>query len=788
MPRPDLLEQLRRALIPIVSDVAEDPRKLKPGQLLRLINGTPLGAILTEPQLRRHRQEGGSRIGDGKTIDLIRYAAWLGDRRRRQQTEIQPTISPETRRQPEAAGAAAYDRKRESERARNAAAAKTGRDIYPLPEVADPERRRRCLADPEKFYREYFPQRFPLPFSASHRRLIAELERVIEEGGLKAFALPRGSGKTTLCEAAVIRAVISGKRKYVAMVGASRDAALESLDSIKAEFETNPILAADFPEVCYPIEKLEGINNRQKGQLYQGERTHIKWSGATLVLPTIAGSLASSAMLCVRGITGRIRGMKFARPCDGENARPDLCIIDDPQTDASANSDSQCEKRLKIIQGAILGLAGPGKKIAAAMPCTIIRPNDLADRLLNRDLHPEWSGDVVGLLPKMPTNLPLWDEYAEVRRAEIRAEGDGSKANAFYRKHRKSLEAGAEVMWEERKLPGELSALQHAMNLLIDKPAVFDAEYQNAPKRADTSAIIAPPDVIRRKLSGLPRGMAPAATTRITTYIDVQHSLLYWLTVAWSQGLGGSVIDYATWPEQSQSYFTLRQARNKLPGATPAAAVVAGLTQLMGKLRERRWQREDGAELQTDMHFVDCSDGTLLDALIAHLKRLAGDGHRVMPAFGRGLGPHDRPMADWPKKEGQQVGDHWCLQTNLRYRVRQVVIDTNFWKSFVHQGLAAPLGLPQAICLFGDRNTDHTMLIDHFAAEYCERMTSERTGRTTDVFKAKPGKPDNHLFDCLTGAAAAASALGGVRADLPSTATKKKPPPPSTENRATYFS
>ena len=54
-----------------------DPRKLRPGELCRLLNSTPLGAVINEGQLRRHRTGAGLRIGDARHIDLVRYVAWL---------------------------------------------------------------------------------------------------------------------------------------------------------------------------------------------------------------------------------------------------------------------------------------------------------------------------------------------------------------------------------------------------------------------------------------------------------------------------------------------------------------------------------------------------------------------------------------------------------------------------------------------------------------------------------------------------------------------------------------
>src|SRR5262245_30635375 len=54
-----------------------DPRRLRPAELCRLLNSTPLGEVMSEHQLKRHRNRAGLRIGDGRHVDLLRYVAWL---------------------------------------------------------------------------------------------------------------------------------------------------------------------------------------------------------------------------------------------------------------------------------------------------------------------------------------------------------------------------------------------------------------------------------------------------------------------------------------------------------------------------------------------------------------------------------------------------------------------------------------------------------------------------------------------------------------------------------------
>lgn len=60
-----------------------DPRNLKPGEFCQLVNSTPIGDVLTEPQLRRQRNQAGLRVGSGKTVDLIKYTAWIAGKRHR---------------------------------------------------------------------------------------------------------------------------------------------------------------------------------------------------------------------------------------------------------------------------------------------------------------------------------------------------------------------------------------------------------------------------------------------------------------------------------------------------------------------------------------------------------------------------------------------------------------------------------------------------------------------------------------------------------------------------------
>lgn len=767
-----------------------DPRNLKPGELIRSINSTPLGQVVSEKTLRAHRERAGLRISDadGKRLDLLRYAAWLVHQRHKGQDKkpapdklsLVPQGTPDVAARAAGGNAEAYALKKERERARNAAASETGRDIGELPPIADPERRARALADPEFFSLTYFPLRFKKRLSNNHRGSIAGLKRVAEDGGKKAMADPRGDGKTTRCEVMAIWTVLSGRRKFVPLIGATRAASLENLESIKGEFEFNDLLAADFPEVCFPIRALEGIHNRCKGQLYLGEPTRIKWSGDMLVLPTIEGSPASGSVICCRGLLGRIRGMKHRLP-DGTTMRPDCVVVDDFQTRQSARSARQCERRLKILTGDIIGLAGPGESIAMFVPCTVIERGDAADQLLNHDLHPEFKGVRTKLLESLPTDLDLWDEYAVLRRAGHLTEVY-SAANAFYKKHRKRLDAGAKPTWLGRydEEAGELSAIQHAMNLRIDHPDTFDAEYQNEP-RDPTSDDDKRPTAkeIEGKLSGLPRRKVHLASTVLTAFIDVQQRLLYWGAAAWSPEFTGGLIDYGTWPDQGRNYFLYRDAartiQQQFPTAEVTGSIRGALDALIAQLVSTVYVREGGAEFRIQKLLIDSGDWS---DIIYQCCRESPHAGLLLPSKGLGISADKAPISEWKRHPGRLIGEEWQLgAVENRRAVRLLTFDTNYWKRRLDQGLTTAAGDRGCITLFGEkkRPPDHSMIAAHCLAETREKTIAPARGRTVFIYKLKPEKPDNHLLDVCVGNAVCASLLGCRLIGNPMIPTKPKP-------------
>ena len=733
-----------------------NPSNIRVVDVARLLNSTSFGFVLAQARLYREFNRVGFRIGSSenqRNINLLKYIAWMFDRKH----------TPE-----ETSGARSYEDRRNAERDRQAEQSLAGRDIGPLPEVVNPDRKAACERNFQLFCESYFPETYALAWSPDHLKVIEKIETAVLRGGLFALALPRGSGKTTITESAALWSMLYGHREFVVLIGATESAALELLDSLKTELEVNERLAEDFPEVCYPVAQLEGIANRCAGQLYKGERTRITWTSNEIVLPTVEGSRASGIIVRVAGITGRIRGMKFKRS-DGRSVRPSLVIIDDPQTSESAGSLEQTRKRVRVLAGDILGLAGPGQKISGIMPCTIIRPGDMADIILNRNTHPDWNGEKTRMVYRFPSNMKLWEEYAEIRAEALRTEGNFQKATEFYLANREAMDAGAEVSWEARFNHDEVSALQHAMNLKFLDEAAFQSEYQNDPLPDDTADdSLLSVDEICAKINGLARRRVPLKCDRLTMFVDVQKALLFYVVIAWAEDFTGAVIDYGSWPDQHRHEYSLADANPSIQTLFPKAgfegALYAALSALTDECLGREWEREDGAVLKIERALVDANWGQSTDVVYQFCRQSSHAGV-ILPSHGRYVGASSKPMTEYRKQQGDRLGFNWMIPNVAGKRaIRHVIYDTNYWKSFIHARLAVPVGDKGSLTLYGRIPGAHQLFAEHLTAEY--RVKTQGRGRTVDEWKLKPQSHDNHFLDCVAGCAVCGSMLG---ASLPET-------------------
>lgn len=645
---------------------------------------------------------------------------------------------------------------------------KQSRETGKIPPVARPEWKARAEKDLKFFLLTYMAARFYMGFSDDHEELIKDVQDIILSYGQRTIAMPRGSGKTSILEGAATWAILFGHRKYLFVIAATSPGAKSIMESIKGEIAFNDEIHMDFPEATTAVRALEGISRRTEGQTTEGVPTMLEWNKDRVRLSRTA--IGGGAIMSVAGILGAIRGAK-APLADGSQVRPDMVLVDDFQTTESAKSPQQVEKRLSVINSDILGLCGPGKPIAAFVTCTVIQNGDGAQRLLDRKLNPSWQGRTVRMMITMPSEKAEehWSIYKEIFEADkvddsIPQADKLNRSNAYYIKNRVAMDDGAKAGWIERKNPNEISAIQHAINIRIERGIdAFMSEYQNTPRDPYALNGNQQVDAIRvaARVNGIAPGVVPTGTVELTAAIDVGEHVLWWGVTAFGRGFRGDVVAYGAWPQQSKAYFRAAECEGSLRKEYPATSIEESwhlaITDLAGSLLDSTdWKDENGQGHRISICLIDAGYGTSTDTIF-NLSRDHKWRDRLVPTFGRGIGAKKAPMAEWKREDGERRGSGWIQRPNRLRKLRNVMFDANMWKSFVADRLLTNPSPTGALMLPGTDPRAHLMLADHLTAE--KRMQVAVIGRKVDEWVATPGQ-DNHLLDVISMCHVAASIKG----------------------------
>lgn len=645
------------------------------------------------------------------------------------------------------------------------------RDIGPPAACSDLELRARVENDLGLFLRTIWPTVFKWPFSDDQEKSLTATDRIVEHGGLQAIADPRGTGKTQRAIRAAIKAIVTGKRRFVCIVAATEKKARGIIKAIKTILCYCALLQDLFPAELHGFQFLKGNNRKAAGQLSEGAETAIEISADKIIFPTIRGSRASGACISACGITGDIRG-QFHTLLDGSVIRPDLILLDDPQTKESASSADQTETRLETIEADILGLTGPDTSIACLVLCTVIAPDDLSERLLS---DPKWHGTRTKTIYTWPTHLKEWDRYFEDI-SEAERLNQPELVNQLYIERRDILDAGCQLAWIHRVENGRVSAIQTAM-LIYRRvgPTAFSWEYQNetpanyGAKNAPTAKRIA------TKLIGLSRGVVPRWATKLTAFIDVHLDALFWAMVAWNDDFTGHISDYGIFPEQNRGYVTLADVNPTLRTASgssqPQGAIRWGLDRLAEKILGTAHPVEHGGTL----HVTKCGvDEGYNQAVIHEFVKRSKHGAVLLPCKGFGIRAGDSRIDEYKKNLGtERLGQDWTTKLNEKTKLRFGKIDTNAWKTFVCQRIAAEVGEKGTITIFGERPETHRQILDHCTAEK-PVATYRKDGSEVWEWREPVAGADNHWFDCLSNNAALAS-MSGCSLEHMSTAMDSEP-------------
>lgn len=238
--------------------------------------------------------------------------------------------------------------------------------------------RRALGADPVAFALIYMRRHIAsketggVSFSETHYQwaTIAETWRqpvTAPEQNRHAFIAPRNCGKSTWWFLILpMWAAANGVVRFAAAFASAAAQAEAHLASFKHELDTNPLLRADFPELCTPARKVSGGTVADRSGM----------------LHTTAGFVFAA-----RGVDSAVLGMKVG------DQRPDLLILDDVEPDEASYSPLLAEKRLGTVVDAIFPLNIYAR---VAMVGTVTMPGSIIHQCVKQALgtDPEdWVGD-----------------------------------------------------------------------------------------------------------------------------------------------------------------------------------------------------------------------------------------------------------------------------------------------------------------------------------------------------------------------------------------------------------
>lgn len=332
---------------------------------------------------------------------------------------------------------------------------------------ASRERRERAVVDYKFFCQTYFPHYVPTPHFSLFQQFAFERLPACIDGETEARQVhmaPRGEAKSTyetqlaslwsICRAKWLdehgraRGIAKKARKYViVIVMNTEEQAAEMLESIKAELDTNPRLAQDFPEAC-------GVGR--------------VWQSTTAIT-------RGNIKLRIGGTGKKLRGMKHGP------YRPDLVFLDDLENDEHVRTKAGRDKVQNFVTAGVLGLSPPGGGMDVFWVGTSLH----YDAAINRvGRSPGWRQKVFRAIMRWPDNMRLWEEWETLyTRTGSDDEKDAfeAEAKAFYEANKADMDAGAVVSWPE------VRGLYRLMCIRAANHKAFSQEYQNDAGTDDTA-------------------------------------------------------------------------------------------------------------------------------------------------------------------------------------------------------------------------------------------------------------------------------------------------------------
>jgi hypothetical protein len=362
----------------------------------------------------------------------------------------------------------------------------------------------------------------------------------------------------------------------------------------------------------------------------------------------------------------------------------------------------------------------------------------------------------------------LWEEYNLIRVRLLNDEKPLDEAWEFYRKNQEAMDAGAEVYWEDRTFPDDISPIQHAMNLWFKEPSSFLSEYQNEPIEYTGGApfILEPRDVMTAT-NGRKRLSVPDDALIISSFTDINFSGLNTVVVASTNDAVRYIIDYQTYPGGGKELYR-RPERGQSIGDSEQVAIAKGLDAHIAQIASARYMR-NGKAVKPDLILIDAGfNRDLVFRWCASHRHVFGNVHA---SLGRAYSKY-RPSSVVGKP-----GDNFHI-AEIEKRGRAMVHNADEWRMRAQKAFLLPTGSKGSISLFGKSPVAHKRFSDEVCAEVLEEYIEATEGGNQFFKWGKKVGVSNDLLDALVGAVAGTAYLGASETGLgavPSRPTKRKP-------------
>lgn len=682
--------------------------------------------------------------------------------RRHAQTDRRDTTSGDSRERP-----AAFEKRRmktkKTPTAQKAApkssadrvAAWTARrnEVGEIPAPRHPRLKERCRYDLELFGWYYFRPFLKHRASADIKEtLIRDAQNCALSGGMTAELIARGGGKTTWIDIILPAwAVLYGHRSFPVTFGASMKAAKKNLKSVKRHFARSPEILADFPAIAIPIRHLGGVAQRAASQTYHGKATDIEWGTDQITLPMLRDDhgqpldAGCGAILATTGIGGAIRGANEG------GRRPDMALIDDPQTRKTAASPKLVEGILEYIHSDALGLAGHDSTIAAFLTITPQRFGDVATEISSQAKYPEWSVKVQPFIKTLPPN---WEQLVQLFCEQYAADAAAKDykrtlSTAWYKENAALFAAMETIDAEQYDHEREVDVVHHLLNLRAKMGrAAFDAEIMMHVTDA-ASEIQIDADRVSSALNGAPRGILPPGTDTVVGFCDINIQAgagLSWALVAFGAQRVAAVIDYGRIPGDGSPLVPPNAS-----DLTRNRRVAAAIREVVTTIANRRIR--DARNRAVRIRALAFDRGWLPDVVhrtLYVLRKTVPTGFPIVSMRGFPWNKFGTRASDMLRR-----GDH-IFATRSRYG-EYLAFMAPYWREIMQSGfLETPL-MPGSLSLFGNDAAAHYLFAREVCAERLVRKYQAYGGReTTTAWDWMTTGPE-HFCDALTGCFALAS-------------------------------